>query len=139
LRVMLSADSDNFARMARAGGRLGLPLAMLADDEAHALELWARVLSVAPIPAIFECPATGDWTRDGRDVPAHVVGLDGRRSSARRGELGAGACVSCAVCLPGGPVKSVTFLLHGGKNNGKTAGRLGSAVAVRVRRGLVAS
>jgi hypothetical protein len=139
LRVMLSADSFNVAKMARAGARLGLPLAMLADNQAHAVELWARAVAVAPVPSPIECPATGKWARDGVDVPAHVVGLDGRRASAVRGELGAGACVACGVCLPDAPNRSVTFLLHGGKNNGKTAGRLGSAVAVRVRRGLVVS
>lgn len=138
LRVLLSADSFNVVKMARAGSRLGLPLAMLADNQAHAVELWARAVAVAPVPSPIECPATGKWARDAVDVPAHVVGLDGRRSSAVRGELGAGACVACGVCLPDAPNRSVTFLLHGGKNRGETAGRLGSAVAVRVRRGLVA-
>jgi len=138
LRVFLSADSFNVVKMARAGSRLGLPLAMLADNQTHAVELWARALAVAPVPSAVECPASGKWARDGVDVSAHVVGLDGRRSSAVRGGLGVGACVACGVCLPGGQVRGVTFLLHGGKNNGKTAGRLGSAVAVRVRRGLVA-
>ena len=138
LRVFLSADSDNVARMARAGGRLNLPLAMLADNQNHAVELWARAVAVAPVPVPVECPATGKYARDGLNVSAHVVGFDGFRSSAVRGGLGVGACVSCGLCLPKGPNKSVTFLLHGGKNRGKTAGRLGSAVAVRVRRGLVA-
>lgn len=139
LRVLLSADSFNVAKMAKAGARFGLPLAMLADNQTHAVELWARAVAVAPVPSPIECPASGKWARDGVDVPAHVVGLDGRRSSAVRGELGAGACVACGVCLPDAPNRSVTFLLHGGKNRGETAGRLGSAVAVRVRRGLVAS
>ena len=131
LRVYLSADGENVARMARAGGRLGLPLAMLADDEAHASELWARALAVAPVAAPIVCPASGKWTRDGRGVPAHVVGLDGRRSSAARGGLGVGACVACGVCLPGGLDRSVTFLLHGGKNRGNTGGRLGAALRRR--------
>jgi hypothetical protein len=139
LAVYLSADSENVAKMARAGNRLGLPLAMLADNQAHAVELWARALAVAPVPLAVECPATGKHERDNVDVPAHVVGLDGRRGSAARGALGVGACVACGVCLPDSVGRSVTFLLHGGKNNGKTAGRLGSAVAVRVRRGLVVS
>lgn len=138
LAVYLSADSFNVAKMARAGSRLGLPLAMLADNQAHAVELWARALAVAPVPSAVECPASGKWARDGLNIPAHVVGLDGRRASAVRGALGVGACVACGVCLPDSVGRSVTFLLHGGKNNGKTAGRLGSAVAVRVRRGLVA-
>ncbi len=139
LAVYLSADSENVAKMARAGSCLGLPLAMLADNQTHAVELWARALAVAPVPSAVECPVSGKWARDGLSIPAHVVGLDGRRSSAVRGGLGVGACVACCVCLPGSVGRSVTFLLHGGKNNGKTAGRLGSAVAVRVRRGLVAS
>jgi len=137
LAVYLSADFENVAKMARAGSRLGLPLAMLADNQTHAVELWARALAVAPVPSAVECPVSGKWARDGANIPAHVVGLDGRRASAVRGGLGVGACVACGVCLPGSVGRSVTFLLHGGKNNGKTAGRLGSAVAVRVRRGLV--
>ena len=102
LRVMLSADSENVVRMARAGGRLGLPLAMLANDTAHAAELWARALAVAPVPSAVECPASGKWARDSVGVSSHVVGLDGRRSSAVRCGLGAGACPSCRVCLPAG-------------------------------------
>ena len=139
LRVYLSADSENVKRMARAGVRLGLPLAMLADDSAHASELWARALAVAPLPAAVVCPASGKWSRDSLEIGGHVVGADGRRSSAVRGGLGVGACVACGVCLPGKVNKSVTFLLHGGKNRGTSAGRLGAAVAVRVRRGLVVS
>jgi hypothetical protein len=138
LAVYLSADSENVAKMARAGHKLGLPLAMLADDQAHAVALWARAVAVAPVVAPIECPASGKWARDSVEVSSHVVGADGRRSSARRGELGAGACPSCRVCLPAGATRSVTFLLHGGKNRGRSAGRLGAAVSVRVRRGLVA-
>jgi hypothetical protein len=138
LAVYLSADSENVAKMARAGDKLGLPLAMLADDERHAVELWARAVAVAPVVSPIVCPVSGKWARDGLNIPAHVVGLDGRRASAVRGGLGVGACVACGVCLPGSVGRSVTFLLHGGKNNGATAGRLGSAVRVRVRRGLVA-
>jgi hypothetical protein len=137
LRVMLSADSENVARMARAGYKLGLPLAMLADDQAHAVALWARAAAAAPVVAPIECPATGKYARDGQGVAAHVVGPDRRRSSAVRGGSGVGACVACLVCLPVGRVRGVTFLLHGGKNNGATAGRLGAAVAVRVRRAAV--
>jgi hypothetical protein len=138
-RAYLSADSENVAKMARAGSRLGLPLAMLADNQAHAVELWARAVAVASLPAAVVCPASGKWSRDSLEIGGHVVGIDGRRSSAVRGGLGVGACVACGVCLPGKVDKSVTFLLHGGKNRGATAGRLGSAVAVRVRRGLVVS
>jgi hypothetical protein len=131
LRVLLSADSDNVERMARAGARLGLPLAMLADDQAHAVGLWARAAAVAPVALPFECPATGKHARDGQGVAAHVVGLDGRRSSAAPGALGVGACVSCLACLPTGAVRPITFLLHGGKNSGRTAGRLAAAVRRR--------
>lgn len=137
LRVLLSADSENVVKMARAGYKLGLPLAMLADDQAHAVALWARAAAAAPTYSAFSCPATDRYTRDGLNVPAHVVGLDGRRASAARGGLGVGACAACGVCLPGDRLRGVTFLLHGGKNRGASAGRLGSAVAVRVRRGLV--
>ena len=131
LRVYLSADSENVAKVARAGSRLGLPLAMLADDQAHAVELWARAAAAAPVVAAVECPTTGKWARDSVGVSSHVVGLDGRRSSAVFGGLGAGACAACRVCLPQGVNRSVTFLLHGGKNRGKTAGRLGAAVRRR--------
>lgn len=139
LRVMLSADSDNVARMARAGARLGLPLAMLADNQAHAVSLWARALAVAPVPSGVVCPVSGKWSRDQMGVPSYVVGVNGRRSSVRRGSVGVGACVACGLCLPGAPDRSVTFLLHGGKNRGASAGRLGAAVAVRVRRSAVSA
>jgi len=135
-RVMLSADSENVARMARAGARYGLPLAMLADDNAHAVALWAKAQATAPTPSPVTCPASGKWTTDGLPVSAHVVGRDGRRSTARPSSLGVGACYACGVCLPGAPVRGVTFLLHGGKARPDSAGRLGAAVAVRVRRGL---
>ena len=131
LRVMLSADSENVVKMAKAGHKLGLPLAMLADDQAHAVALWARAAAAAPVALPFECPATGKYARDGQGVAAHVVGLDRRRSSAVRGGSGVGACVACLVCLPVGRVRGVTFLLHGGKNKGATAGRLGAAVRRR--------
>jgi hypothetical protein len=131
LRVFLSADSENVAKMARAGDKLGLPLAMLADDERHAVALWARAVAVAPVVSPIVCPVSGKWARDGLGVSAHVVGVDGRRASVARGALGVGACVACGVCLPGGRVRGVTFLLHGGKNKGTTAGRLGAAVRRR--------
>lgn len=93
----------------------------------------AGVLVACPIV----CPASGKWARDGLGVSSHVVGVDGRRDSVARGSLGVGACVACGVCLPGGRVRGVTFLLHGGKNTGKTAGRLGAAVSVRLRRAVM--
>lgn len=136
LRVYLSADGENVVKMARAGHKLGLPLAMLADDDRHSVELWARAVAVAPVIAPILCPASGKWARDSLGVSSHVVGADGLRGSAVRGSLGVGACVACGVCLPGGRVRGVTFLLHGGKNTGKTAGRLGAAVSVRLRRGV---
>jgi hypothetical protein len=135
LRVFLSADSENVAKMARAGDKLGLPLAMLADDERHAVALWARAVAAAPVVSPIVCPVSGKWARDGLGVSAHVVGLDSvgraRRSAVARNSVGVGACVACGVCLPGGRVRGVTFLLHGGKNNGATAGRLGAAVRRR--------
>jgi len=137
LRVYLSADSDNVARMARAGHRLGLPLAMLADDDRHAVGLWARAAAAAPVVSPVVCPASGKWARDGLGVSSHVVGANGRRDSVARGSLGVGACVACGGCFPGGRVRGGTFLLHGGKNTGKTAGRLGAAVSVRLRRAVV--
>lgn len=139
LAVYLSADFENWRKVARAAGRHGLPVALLANDRAAAAALWARIVSVAPVAAPFECPASGKWARDGLGVAAHVVGFDGLRRSAVRGSLGAGACPSCRVCLPGGPVRSVTFLLHGGKAAPGAPGRLGAAVAVRVRRSAVVS
>lgn len=131
LRVLLSADFENVEDMAQAGYELGLPLAMLADNKAHSVALWARAAAHAPTYSAFSCPATDRHTRDGLDVPAHVVGLDGRRASAARGGLGVGACAACGVCLPGDRVRGVTFLLHGGKNRGQSAGRLGAAVRRR--------
>ena len=141
LRVYLSADGENVGKMARAGHRLGLPLAMLADDERHAVGLWARAAAAAPVVSPIVCPVSGKWARDGLGVSSHVVGIDstgrGRRASVARDSVGAGACVACRVCLPVGKVRGVTFLLHGGKNTGKTAGRLGAAVSVRLRRAVV--
>jgi len=134
-RAYLSADEHNAPTMARASVRLGLPVAVLADDRAHAVAVWAQLAAVAPVTGRpFECPATGRHVADGQGVAAHVVGADGRRSTARPSSAGVGACIACAVCLPGGPVRPVTFLLHGGKPAPGSAGRLGAAVSVRLRR-----
>jgi hypothetical protein len=133
LRVIVSADSENVERAARVAGRYGLGLAMLADDDEQAVSLWARVAAAGVNPGrVIGCPVTA-WASDRLDVPAHVVGPDGRRSSARRGAAAVGACVACGWCLPGAS-GSVTFVVHGGRARGASAGRLGAAVAVRARR-----
>ena len=134
LSVYVSADSENVERATRVAVRHGVPLAMLADDPAHAVALWGRAGAVAPgvLGRPVVCPATAKWAHDGRDVGGHVVGSDGRRSSVRRGAPGVGACVACRVCLPSGSGRSVTFLVHGGKARGDSAGRLGAAVRVRL-------
>lgn len=130
-RVYLSGDAYNIREVSQQARRYGLPVAMLADDQADAVALWARsniggnVERVRPV----ECPATGKYARDGLG-PAHVVGPDGRRSTLKVGGPAVGACVTCGVCLPGGPARNVTFLLHGGKP-GANGGRLGAAVRRR--------
>lgn len=134
-RVYLSGDRYNLDGVARAVKRYGFPVAMLADTETEAAALWARLLAVAPVASPVLCPAVGKWAReaatDGTGIPAHVVGPDGRRSSAVPNGAGVGACVACGVCLPGG-TRSVTFTVHGGTAKGESLGRLGAAVRVRL-------
>ena len=140
LRVFLSADSDNYRKVARAAARHGLPVALLADDAPAAVALWARIIAAAPgVSQAVTCPATDKYVRDVHQVAPHVTGLDRRRSSAVPGGLGMGACIACRLCLPGGLNRSVTFLLHGGKARPGAPGRLGAAVSVRARRAAVAS
>jgi hypothetical protein len=133
LRVYISADRDNWREASRVAGRYGLPVAVLADDDGQAAELWARILSVSSVPAPVLCPASGSgkYATDGVPFPAHVTGIDGKRSSLRAGGQAVGACVACGVCLPGG-TRSVTFTVHGGRASGDSLGRLGAAVRVRV-------
>lgn len=133
LAVYVSADRDNVSQAARVAARWGVPLAMLAADPAEAAALWARAGAVpgAVVDRPLPCPVSR-WSADGLDVPGHVVGADGRRSSARRDAPGVGACVACGACLPGS-ARPVTFLVHGGQARGSSAGRLGGAVAVRLR------
>lgn len=138
LRLYVSVDRFNVERAARVAERYRVPVAMLAADAAEGAALWARVLAVAPGVSVehgrpITCPASGRWVNDGVDVPAHVVGADGRRASARRGAAAVGACVSCRVCLPSGSGRPVTFLVHGGQARGNSGGRLGAAVTVRRR------
>lgn len=141
LSVYVSADFDNVERAARAAVRHGVPIAMLANDSAHAVALWGR--AVAAAPALGErgravsCPAAGKWAHDGRDVGGHVVGADGRRASVSRGAPGVGACIACRVCLPSGSGRPVTFLVHGGRARGDSGGRLGAVVRLRNRAGAV--
>lgn len=133
LRVYLSADAFNLRDAVKYAKRYGLPIALLADDEAHALELWARVIASGVVTSPVLCPAsgTGKYATDGVPFPAHVTGTDGKRGSLRPGGQAVGACVACGVCLPGG-TRSVTFTVHGGKAKPGSDGRLGSAVRVRV-------
>jgi len=124
LRLYVSADRENLERASAVARRWGRPLALLADDPTDAQALWDRVGSgVAPS---VTCPAAGRWQTDGIG-PAHVVGSDGRRSTLVRGGSAVGACVSCAVCLPSGRVRSVTFLRHGSARDA-----LGSVARVRI-------
>lgn len=115
LRVYVSLDEFNLERGARVAARWGVPIALLADDVQHARGLLERVESVvgsSSIPAARVCPASGKWATDGRG-PAHVVGLDGRRSSLERGGFVRGACDACRLCLPRGLESSVVFLRRG--------------------------
>jgi hypothetical protein len=140
LSLYVSADRANLLRAGRVAARHGVPVALLATDRADAAALWARLGASVPgavgrgascVPVT--CPASGKWAGDGLDVPAHVVGADGRRASARRGAPGVGACIACRVCLPSGSGRPVTFLVHGGQARGDSGGRLGAAVTVRRR------
>lgn len=136
LRVIVSVDRYNVTRAAKVAARYGLPVSILAGDKAESVDIWGRADKVAggAIPAAVLCPVVGAY-QDGRKMPAHVVGIDGRRSSLAVGAPAVGACIACGLCLPGGANKSVTFLVHGGRAKAGTPGRLGAAVAVRVRRG----
>jgi hypothetical protein len=136
LAVYVSADRFNLERAGRVALRHGVPVALLANDAVDASALWARLSSA--VPGVVDarpitCPASSKWANDAVDVPAHVVGPDGRRATARKGGAGVGACVACRVCLPSGSGRHVTFLVHGGRARGESRGRLGAAVAVRLR------
>lgn len=136
LSLYVSADFENVERASRVAVRHGVPLAMLANDPAHAVGLWGRAFASAPElgeRGRVTCPATAKWAHDGRNVGGHVVGADGRRASVVRGGAGVGACVACRVCLPSGSGRHVTFLLHGGRARGESGGRLGAVVTLRVR------
>jgi hypothetical protein len=133
LRVYVSADRYNVRQASRIASRYGLPVSMLADDETEAVALWAVAHSIGALPSPVLCPVVGAYD-DGSEVPAHVVGVDGRRSSARVNAPAVGACVACGVCLPGGSNRSVTFTVHGTRGNASTGGHMARAVAVRLRR-----
>lgn len=141
LRVIVSVDMFNAGRAARVAARYGLPVAILASDRNAAAVIWDRVNAAnlwsgernrQAIPSPVLCPVVGAYV-DGSGYPAHVVGPDGKRSTLTVNGPAVGACVACGLCLPGGADRSVTFLVHGGQAKPGTAGRLGAAVAVRVR------
>jgi hypothetical protein len=88
-------------------------------------ELWRLLLC----RRMVECPAHVGQV--GAAIPSAcrlmLSGLDGRRASAVRGRPW-GWCVSVVlacrvVCQPGRDSPVGSFLLHGGKNTGKSAGR----------------
>jgi len=136
LSLYVSADRANLIQAGRVAVRHGVPVALLASDPGDAVGLWATLSASVPGAVSARpvtCPASGKWAGDGLDVPAHVVGADGRRASARRGASGVGACIACRVCLPSGSGRPVTFLVHGGHARGDSGGRLGAAVTVRRR------
>lgn len=132
LRVYLSVDEYNVERMGRASNRLGLPCAVLADDDAHAASIWARLAARGvDTSRLLSCPATDRWTRDDLG-PAYIVGPDGRRASLVRGGPAAGACAACAACLPSSSGRGITFLTHGGSTVTGAGGRLAAAVRRRI-------
>jgi hypothetical protein len=119
LRVYVSVDRYNLKRAAQIAAFHRVPVAILADDDEDARQLWERVRAVPrgdQIPAVRLCPASGKWARDGV-APAHIVGLNGRRSSLERGGFARGACDACRLCLPSGLGASVVFLKRGGSRD----------------------
>lgn len=137
LRVLVSVDRCNVRRAATIAARYGVPVAVLADDDAERARIWARIRAIDTdrrIPADVKCPAAGKWQHDGRG-PAHIVGGDGTRRSLARGGSAVGACVACRICLPSSPVgpRSVTFLVHGTARD--ALGSLARVRAVPVRIG----
>jgi len=115
LRLYVSVDRHNWRQAARVAARWGAPVAILEDTLEDGLRLLDLVRDVEPsIPDAVPCPATDRWQRDGIG-PAHLVGMTGRRSDLERGQPAAGACVACGVCLPGGRLRSVLFVKHGGQ------------------------
>jgi hypothetical protein len=140
LRVIVSVDQYNATTAARVAARYGLPVAILAPDKATAADIFARVdrAGRGSIPAPVLCPVAGAY-KDGSGFPTYVVGVDGKRSSLTATGAAVGACIACGLCLPGGANRSVTFLIHGGTAAPGTGGRLAAAVAVRVRRGVIAA
>ena len=127
LRVLVSADYDNLVAACTAAARYELPVALLADHEQHATDLWQTIRATWPnLAPTMDCPATSRWKADGRG-PAHIVGHDGRRSTLARGEPAVGACVACQACLPDGAPRSITFTMHNPGN------RLAAALNTRRR------
>jgi hypothetical protein len=119
LRLFVSVDRYNWRPAARVAARWGVPVAILEDTLEDGLRLLDQVQALEPglvehWSRAVPCPATHAWKRDGRG-PAHLVGVDGRRSSLERGAPAAGACIACGVCLPGGRARPVIFVKHGGQ------------------------
>jgi hypothetical protein len=115
LRVYVSVDRHNVTRAMRVAHRWNVPVAVLADDQSEARAILAVGGTVEVLRARL-CPASGKWANDGRG-PAHVVGLDGRRSSLEFGGSVRGACDACRLCLPSGLGSSVVFLRRGGSRD----------------------
>jgi len=106
LRAFVSVDRVNVGEATAAARAHGLPCSVLVlegDDLGAMLEdVEGRAVT---------CPAAGGkYSRDGR-APAHIVARDGSRR-LERGDLAAGACAACGLCLPGGASASVVFHDH---------------------------
>ena len=127
LRVLVSVDRYNLTTACHAAARHDVPIALLADDEQHAAQMWQTIRTNWPTLAPqMDCPATSRWKQDGRG-PAHIVGPDGKRTTLERGQPAVGACVACQACLPGGAARSVTFHMHNPGN------RMAAALNTRKR------
>lgn len=112
LRVLASIDEYNLHTGCTIARQHRIPVALLANDEAHAAQLWRQIHAIYPQNAIpLACPATSRWKHDNTG-PAHIVGPNGRRNTLTKGQPAVGACVSCQACLPGGRPRNITFHMH---------------------------
>jgi hypothetical protein len=127
LRVLVSADQYNWHKAAAAAAQHDLPVALLANDPQHATHLWDQIRAAHPeLAPPIACPATARWKHDGKG-PAHIAGINGRRSTLTKGQPATGACTACQACLPNSTPRSITFHLHNAGN------RLPAALATRAR------